>query len=149
MDQLDVGAVQRAFETIEMPEQLAANSIALPQPADERPDRQVYRQISVQLMKQAFGVWQVSTEKNKFDLAEQSGIWRVHLDRSSLQTRTLDKYFSLETLPTNPRWRDVIATAEFVLEQCVDHPNSNELAKLDELRETLVQLVRDGAAKWT
>jgi len=148
-DQVDVGAVQRALETIEMPGQSSPILKVLPKQVDDKPDRLIYRQTSVQLMKQALSVWQAATEKNKFDLAEQSGIWRVHLDRSSLQTRTLDKYFSLETLPTNPRWRDVIATAEFVHEQCADGANQEDLEQLDMLRATYVQLVRDGAAKWT
>lgn len=149
VNQFDVGAVQRAFETIEMPGHLPPGQTALPQATDEKPDRLVYRQTSVKLMKQALHVWKLATDKNKFDLAEQSEIWRVHLDRSSLQTRTLDKYFSVETLPTNPRWRDVIATAEFVLERCENIQDSKEYAKLNELRKTLVQLVRDGAAKWS
>ncbi len=74
-----------------------------------------YRQAIVTLMSDSLEVWSLVTGKGKIDFAETSGIWRVNLDKTSLQTRTLDKYLMIETLPDNPRWRDVLRTARFVL----------------------------------
>ena len=62
--------------------------------------------------------WLVATAKGKIVLAEKSKLWRVYMDRSSPQTRTLDKYLSLDTLPKAPRWKTVVASAEYVLKQC-------------------------------
>jgi hypothetical protein len=77
-----------------------------------------YRRCIVEVMVLALDCWQRSKGKGKVELAEESGVWRVYMDRSSLQTRTMDKYFLVETLPRNPRWRDVVRTAEYVLRHC-------------------------------
>ncbi|WP_420243252.1 hypothetical protein [Roseiterribacter gracilis] len=79
-----------------------------------------YRRCIVEVMVLALDCWQRSKGKGKVELAEESGLWRVYMDRSSLQTRTMDKYFLVETLPRNPRWRDVVRTAEYVLRNCPD-----------------------------
>ena len=68
-------------------------------------------------MTASLSLWSDLTGKGRIELAERSGIWRVTLDKSSLQTRTLDKYLLMETLPLKPRWRDVVRTAEFVLSE--------------------------------
>lgn len=74
-----------------------------------------YRETIVALMSDSLEIWGAATGKSKIDFAEASGIWRVNLDKTSLQTRTLDKYLLIETLPDNPRWRDVLKTVKFVL----------------------------------
>ena len=74
-----------------------------------------YRDTIVQVVTGSVGLWRQVTGKDRIAFAEESGIWRVSLDKSSLQTRTLDKYMLIETLPLNPRWRDVIRSAEFAL----------------------------------
>jgi hypothetical protein len=79
-----------------------------------------YRRCIVEVMVAALDCWQRSKSKGKVELAEESGLWRVYMDRSSLQTRTMDKYFLVETLPRNPRWRDVVRTAEYVLRNCLE-----------------------------
>ncbi|WP_175566341.1 HAMP domain-containing protein [Salinivibrio sp. ES.052] len=53
---------------------------------------------------------------DKVGLAEQSGLWRVYSDKGSLQTRTLDKYLHLETVPKTPRWRNVVRSLDFVIQ---------------------------------
>lgn len=77
-----------------------------------------YRRCLVDTMSLTLDCWQKAKGKGKIELAEESGVWRVYMDRSSLQTRTLDKYLLVETLPRNPRWRDVVRTAEYVLRHC-------------------------------
>ncbi|MFO6422390.1 response regulator [Motilimonas sp. KMU-193] len=81
----------------------------------------------VDTMKTALELWQESTGLGKIELAEKSKLWRVYLDRSSLQTRTLDKYLQIDTLPKSPRWRTVLSTAEYVLSHCKLTPEQKEL----------------------
>ncbi|WP_413112690.1 response regulator [Thaumasiovibrio sp. DFM-14] len=84
---------------------------------DEKSKADLMRELTVQAMTASLELWESSTGKTKFALAEESGLWRVYLDRSTLQTRTLDKYLHLDTLPKSPRWRTVISTLDFVLER--------------------------------
>ncbi|GAM61775.1 chitin catabolic cascade sensor histidine kinase chiS [Vibrio ishigakensis] len=63
----------------------------------------------------AIEYWESHEGQTKFTFAEQSGLWRVYLDRSTLQTRTLDKYLRVETLPKTPRWRTVLNSLDFIL----------------------------------
>ncbi|GEM73952.1 response regulator [Vibrio sagamiensis] len=80
--------------------------------------QELLREILVDTITHALAYWESSTGESKFAFAEQSGLWRVYLDRSTLQTRTLDKYMRLETLPKTPRWRTVLSSIEFILEHC-------------------------------
>lgn len=75
------------------------------------------RQAIVDLMSTTITCWETALGKTKIDLAEESDIWKVYLDKGTYRTRTLDKYFLLSTLPKKPRWRSVISTAIFVLSQ--------------------------------
>ncbi|WP_435889744.1 hypothetical protein [Aeromonas media] len=59
-------------------------------------------------MRLTLETWQQSTGKGKIVLAEKSKLWRVYMDRSSPQTRTLDKYLSLDTLPRRRGWKTVV-----------------------------------------
>ncbi|GGA53947.1 hybrid sensor histidine kinase/response regulator [Pelagibacterium lentulum] len=112
------------------------------------PDKDLYRQTIVGVMAQSLSLWRKATGSSKIDFAEQSGVWRVNLDRSSLQARTLDKYLLIETLPANPRWRDVIQTAEFVLADIekaarADAALATDYAQLRQDTQKLRDYVRD------
>jgi signal transduction histidine kinase/CheY-like chemotaxis protein len=74
-----------------------------------------YRQQLVTLMRSALHTWEVTTQKSKIELAEESNIWAVSIDDGRLRTRTFDRYLRLEQLPKVPRWREVVRTAYFVL----------------------------------
>ncbi|MGF1699739.1 response regulator [Photobacterium makurazakiensis] len=97
------------------------------------------RELLVEIMKATLKLWEVSSKKTKFELAEESGLWRVYLDRSTLQTRTLDKYLHLETLPKTPRWRTVLSTIDFVLDRC--HTPLNEREQLCTMKAQLQHLI--------
>ncbi|PSW19053.1 hybrid sensor histidine kinase/response regulator [Photobacterium sanctipauli] len=97
------------------------------------------REMLVDIMKTTLKFWELSSQKTKFDLAEESGLWRVYLDRSTLQTRTLDKYLHLETLPKTPRWRTVLSTIDFVLDRCQTPISERE--QLRQMREQLQHLI--------
>lgn len=103
-----------------------------------------YRRTIVDVMTLALECWQKGHRKGKIELAEESGLWRVYMDRSSPQTRTLDKYLLLETLPRHPRWRDVVRTADYVLRRCAGLSVEREAlsAGLGRLKQYLRQVER-------
>lgn len=75
------------------------------------------RDLGVRIMLCALECWE-STGRVKADLAEQSGIWSAYIEKNGyVRTQTLDRYLSKETLPARPRWKNIIATAEFVMAQ--------------------------------
>lgn len=95
---------------------------------------------AVGVMHAALACWEHDLGKSKVDLAEQSRIWPVYIDKSTPTTRTLDKYLRIETCPRNPRSQRVIDTAEFVLRQTRDHQTSTRRRleqALNEFRLTL------------
>ena len=73
------------------------------------------RNAIVQVMSLTIQYWEKSTQKSKVDLAEESRLWKVYLDKGTFRTRTMDRYLFLTSLPKKPRWRSVISTANFVL----------------------------------
>lgn len=85
-----------------------------------------YRQQLVTLMRAALHTWEVTTQKSKIELAEDSNIWAVSIDDGRLRTRTFDRYLRLEQLPKIPRWREVIRTAYFVLSNPTIEPEMRQ-----------------------
>jgi len=83
-----------------------------------------YRQQLVTLMRSALHTWEVTTQKSKIELAEESNIWAVSIDDGRLRTRTFDRYLRLEQLPKIPRWREVVRTAYFVLSNPAIEPET-------------------------
>ncbi|USD64795.1 response regulator [Vibrio sp. SCSIO 43136] len=108
--------------------------------SDKSPNKQeLMREILVEAMTTALDYWESDTGESKFTFAEQSGLWRVYLDRSTLQTRTLDKYLRTETLPKTPRWRTVLNSMDYILEHC--HGQNTQRDKLTSLRDKLQHLL--------
>ncbi|EKP0302358.1 response regulator [Aeromonas veronii] len=101
-------------------------------------DDEPLRRALVETMQLTLDAWQQGTGKGKIVLAEKSKLWRVYMDRSSPQTRTLDKYLSLDTLPKSPRWKTVVATTEYVLGHCP--LNDHQRQQLQHSAQTLRQL---------
>jgi signal transduction histidine kinase/DNA-binding response OmpR family regulator len=83
-----------------------------------------YRQQLVTLMRSALHTWEVTTQKSKIELAEESNIWAVSINDGRLRTRTFDRYLRLEQLPKIPRWREVVRTAYFVLSNPAIEPET-------------------------
>ena len=115
-------------------------------------ERDSYRRAVLEVMTLSLSLWAELSGKGRIELAERSGIWRVTLDKSSLQTRTMDKYLLMETVPAKPRWRDVVRTAEFVLGEAekrgiVDGPPALRCAELRTRLKALRDILRDGAAQ--
>ena len=89
------------------------------------------REQAVTVMRSALACWEHDLGKTKLDLAEESKIWPVYIDKSTPTTRTLDKYLQLDSCPKNPRSQRVIDTAEFVLRKTKnqDTPHRQTLAE--------------------
>lgn len=108
--------------------------------AGETPSKQaLMRAVLVDAMTSALDYWEKVTGQSKFTFAEQSGLWRVYLDRSTLQTRTLDKYLRIETLPKTPRWRTVLNSLDYILEHCQEQ--GPERTYIEVQRDKLQQLL--------
>ncbi|GLS89373.1 histidine kinase [Psychromonas marina] len=101
--------------------------------------KRLKRELLVNIMTQVMDYWEQESGKTKFELAEQSQLWKVYLDRSTLQTRTLDKYLHIETLPKTPRWRTVLSTIDYVLANCDSENKQRE--KIEKLRLQLQKLL--------
>ena len=80
--------------------------------------REAFRRLLVELMLGAIDVWERSSGSGRLELAEKSRIWRVAVDDGRLRARSMERYLTVARLPKNPRWRDVLRTAYFVLENC-------------------------------
>lgn len=91
------------------------------------------REHGVKLMNQSLACWEHDVGRSKIDLAEESGLWPVYIDKSTPTTRTLDKYLNIELCPKNPRSQRVIDTAEFVLRKA----GGLDTAKRTALKESL------------
>jgi|WetSurMetagenome_2_1015567.scaffolds.fasta_scaffold00025_10 PAS domain-containing protein len=66
--------------------------------------------------------WGACTGKTKYELAEESGVWKVQTNPDGWKrTQTLDKYLDVKTFPQNPRWNQLFKTADFVLVRCKNH----------------------------
>ncbi|MCG8038590.1 MAG: ATP-binding protein, partial [Candidatus Thiodiazotropha taylori] len=90
-------------------------------PGDGLDDRRV---LAVEVMKLSVAYWSETTGTTKIELAIASKLWKVYTNQDGWErTQTLDKYLSLDTLPANPRWKKVMATADFVLSSS-DQPSS-------------------------
>lgn len=94
-------------------------------PADVDSELQ-YREALVKVMQDCHYYWQKVTGESIIDLAEKSRIWSVSIDNGRLRTRSMNRYLSLDKLPSNPRWRQVARTAYFVLSKV----SSNEEARI-------------------
>ncbi len=88
------------------------------------------KEMLVRMMYLALQHWEEATGTTKLELAEKSGIWKVHLDKGYFRVRTLDRYLSVPSLPQHPRWKDVTRTVRFVLAQ-------GESSISQQLRQTL------------
>lgn len=96
-----------------------------------------FRQKLVSLFLATTELWEKTLQKTHIDLAEESKIWKVHIDGGRLRARIMEKYSDVKTLPKNPRWRDVVKTAYFVLSK-----PKLELERKIQLEEEINQLLK-------
>ena len=103
-------------------------------------EKALVRERAVKVMNLALACWEHELGKSRLELAEESRIWPVYIDKSTPTTRTLDKYLNLDICPKNPRSKRVVDTAEFVLRQ-VGNTSSPACEKLQAELDAYRQLV--------
>ncbi len=109
----DLQKHKHLFSDLENVDRIIQNlSGSLPNDGDEE---QQYREALVKLMQDCHYYWQKVTGESIIELAEKSRIWSVSVDNGRLRTRSMNRYLSIDKLPSNPRWRQVARTAYFVL----------------------------------
>ena len=93
-------------------------------------------QLLVNTMQQALECWEKQTGKGRIELVEESRLWGGYIDaKGTYRTRSLNQYFSIATLPKNPRWRKVVQTVEFVLPHL-----SESQPEYQRLQEAILQI---------
>jgi PAS domain-containing protein len=80
--------------------------------------REEFRRTLVELMLAVVETWERETGTSRLELAEQSRIWRITIDDGRLRARAMERYLSISKMPQNPRWRDVLRSAYYVLGHC-------------------------------
>lgn len=88
--------------------------------------RNEFRRSLVELMLAVIDTWERATGSSRLELAEKSRIWRVAIDDGRLRARAMERYLTVAKLPHNPRWRDVLRSAYFVLGQCAMEAQTRE-----------------------
>ena len=112
------------LDAVPVPAQLAAAATSDAQMRDE------FRRTLVELMLALVDIWERNTGTNRLELAEKSRIWRVNIDDGRLRARAMERYLTVSKLPQNPRWRDVLRSAYFVLGQCpMESPTREDLQR--------------------
>jgi len=97
---------------------------------DDADTRAAFRRLLVELMLALIEAWERSTGTNRIEMAERSRIWSINIDDGRLRARAMERYLNLSKLPQNPRWRDVLRTAYFVMGQCpLDAQEREELQR--------------------
>ena len=125
----DDGEVSIIISEAVPPKEAASRStgVSAVDDADARAD---FRRVLVELMLAVIEAWERSTGKNRIELAERSRIWCINIDDGRLRARAMERYLSLSKLPQNPRWRDVLRSAYYVMGQCqLDLPLRDELQR--------------------
>lgn len=85
---------------------------------DDADARAAFRRLLVELMLALIEAWERTTGTNRIEMAERSRIWSINIDDGRLRARAMERYLNLSKLPQNPRWRDVLRSAYYVMGQC-------------------------------
>jgi two-component system sensor histidine kinase ChiS len=101
----------------DLPEPVPAPTMAV-SGADDADARAAFRRLLVELMLALVDAWERTTGTNRIEMAERSRIWSINIDDGRLRARAMERYLNLSKLPQNPRWRDVLRSAYYVMGQC-------------------------------
>jgi len=102
--------------------------------------KEALKKALVESLIDATTIWEKTTQSSLIELSEQSKIWTVSIDNGTLRTRSLEKYLSIEKIPDNPRWRNVVQTSHFILSQ--DNLLSKDRETLEAHLEHIMEEVR-------
>jgi two-component system, sensor histidine kinase ChiS len=93
--------------------------------------------LAVKLMVDSLKYWEIVTGKTKTNFAEESGIWAVHYDKDGWgRTVTLDKYLSIRKIPRFPKWKNIFATAKWILKTSTPEDETSQ-KKAQEIQKQL------------
>ncbi|MBN8741049.1 MAG: hypothetical protein BGP24_20205 [Lysobacterales bacterium 69-70] len=106
-----------------------ASALIAPSAAAEADDTERLRRELVELMVHAVEIWERVSGGTRIDLAEKSRVWRVTIDEGRLRVRAMERYLSLARLPRQPRWREVLRTAYYVLSECRLDPAERDVLR--------------------
>ncbi len=97
------------------------------------------RESLVEIMLLALAAFERATGKTRIELAARSKLWSVTNDDGRLRVRAMDRYFSIQRMPRQPRWREVLRTGYYVLSNCqMEDRTRNALERhIEALREQL------------
>jgi two-component system sensor histidine kinase ChiS len=80
-----------------------------------------------------------STNKENWDFAESSGLWKVHPDEDGWQrTEILDKCLDFGKIPKFPRWNTVIESSRFAVKEAQKRKYDSE--KITEIERNVEEL---------
>lgn len=89
------------------------------------------KRLGMDVLLLAIAYWSECMNTSKFELAEESGLWKVHINPDGWKrTQTLDRYLDYKTFPQNPRWNQIVKTADFVLIRCQKQSDSRKQLEL-------------------
>ncbi len=103
--------------------------------------KSLLREQCVKIMNLSLSCWEHDICRTKLDLAEESKIWPVYIDKSTPTTRTLDKYLNIDSCPKNPRSQRAVDTAEFVLRKMSKQAPGKKCKELNEALDAFRQLL--------
>lgn len=98
--------------------QREAVAATIASPTDRSDSCESFRYALVELMLGVVEAWERSTGLRRLELAEKSRIWRITIDDGRLRARAMERYLTLAKLPRHPRWREVVRSAYYVLNEC-------------------------------
>ncbi|MCB1581617.1 MAG: tetratricopeptide repeat protein [Xanthomonadales bacterium] len=114
---------------------------SIPDDNNEQQLKNLLKQQLVSTMIDALNIWEKSTQTSQIELAEKSKIWTVSIDNGTLRTRSMDKYLSIDKIPKNPRWRNVVKTGHFILSQ--DELDKNDRRQLNQHLDSIMETVKN------
>lgn len=147
-DALAVGNASERYES-RPPRRPVAQAARMPEaveaPLDSPAHDADFRHALVVLMFDALECWERSGG-TRITLAERSGIWHVTCDDGRLRVRSMERYLTLARLPKQPRWRDVLRSAHYVLSHApLSDADRTRLAAADETVRRLARRRAFGA----
>jgi hypothetical protein len=136
---LDGAGMQPANGENFVPQPETGNHEGVSDDGDYDLDRK-FRESLVDLMILSVQCWEQCTQKSRIELAEESNVWRISVDGGRLRVRSMDRYLCVTKLPKVPRWRDVLKTAYFVLDNA--GPDSPVRKRLEESLDRMLWILR-------
>jgi signal transduction histidine kinase/DNA-binding response OmpR family regulator len=101
------------------------------------------KKYAVESMQMALQFWEERVEGGKRSLAEQSGLWSVHLEsRGVFRTRNLDNYLDVQKFPKQPKWYKILQTIHYV-QQALPTEHKGAAALEERLQQLFMELSKD------